>query len=252
MPTCRQVLDAATFCPRDGARLVAALGPGTVLGLRYHLIRKVGPGGLGQVYQADHAFLDCRVAVKVLRDSIAADPAAVTRLQREAHTTSSLGHPNIVDCFDFGHADDGQVYLVMDWLDGENLKQSPARAPIDLETALDITAQTAAGLAEAHARGIIHRDLKPANLFLTVDRDGALLVKVVDFGIAKLAAPPTNLTAANALVGTPSYMAPEQVLGDDVDARTDVYGLGVILYEMTTGVAPFRADSPMLVMHQHT
>lgn len=251
-PTCRRTFDNAAYCPLHGTRLVADVGPGTVLGGRYQLIQKIGAGGMGEVYEAEHAYVRRRVAVKILRHSIAADPDAVARLQREAHTTSTLGHPNIVDCFDFGYADDGQVYLVMEWLAGENLEQRLLREPVDLESALEIISQTAAALAEAHAHGIVHRDLKPANLFLTVDRAGALLVKVVDFGIAKLVDTPANLSGANLLVGTPNYMAPEQALGETVDGRTDVYGLGVILYELVTGAAPFQAESPLIVIHHHT
>ncbi len=251
-PKCQQPYDAGTFCPRDGTRLVGDAGPGAVIGDRYRLIRMVGSGGVGEVYEAEHVYIHRRVAVKILRREIASDPEAVARLQREAQSTSGLGHPNIVDCFDFGHSAEGQVYLVMEWLDGENLDQRLQREPVDIPTALEIASQVAAGLAEAHDRGVIHRDLKPANLFLIRDRRGALVVKVLDFGIAKLAAQQTKLTGTSVLVGTPNYMAPEQAFGEAVDARTDVYALGVILYEMVTGSVPFHADSPLGVLHQHT
>ncbi len=251
-PTCRNQYDHATFCPRDGARLVDPEATDGILGGRYRLISKVGAGGMGEVYEATHVFTNRRVAVKLLHRNLASTPEVVARLQREAQTTSSLGHPNIVDCLDFGYSDDGQVYLVMEWLEGENLDQRMQRETIDLPTALDIAAQAAAGLAEAHDHGIIHRDLKPANLFLIRDRRGALVVKVLDFGIAKLVMHQTKLTGTGVLIGTPNYMAPEQASGDDVDGRTDIYALGVMLYELVTGSVPFHADSPLAVLHQHT
>ncbi len=251
-PTCRNRFDAATFCPRDGTRLVGDVAPDALLGGRYRLIRKVGAGGMGEVYEAEHALIRRRVAVKILQRSLASDPQAIERLQREAQSTSGLGHPNIVDTLDFGWSDDGEVFLVMEWLDGENLDQRLQRSPTDIPTGLEIAAQAAAGLAEAHDRGVIHRDLKPANLFLTRDRRGAMVVKVLDFGIAKLAAHHTKLTGTGVLVGTPNYMAPEQAFGEDVDARADIYALGVILYELVTGQVPFHADSPLAVLHQHT
>lgn len=251
-PTCQNRFDAATFCPRDGTRLVGDVAPGALLGGRYRLIRKVGAGGMGEVYEAEHVLIHRRVAVKILQRNLASDPEAIERLQREAQSTSGIGHPNIVDSLDFGWSDDGQVFLVMEWLEGENLDQRLHRGPVDIATGLEIAAQAAAGLAEAHDRGTIHRDLKPANLFLTQDRRGALVVKVLDFGIAKLAAHQTKLTGTGVLVGTPNYMAPEQAFGEAVDARADIYALGVILYEILTGSVPFHADSPLAVLHQHT
>jgi len=250
-PTCRNDFAAGAFCPRDGTRLAGG-EEAPVLGGRYRLLRKIGEGGMGEVYEAEHVYIRRRVAVKVLRREMATDQQAVERLQREAQSTSGLGHPNIVDCFDFGYSDEGQVYLVMEWLDGENLDQRLQRGPIDIPTALDIATQAATGLAEAHEHGVIHRDLKPANLFLTRGRSGALVVKVLDFGIAKLAIHQTKLTGTGVLVGTPNYMAPEQAFGETVDARTDVYALGVILYELITGAVPFHADSPLAVLNQHT
>ena len=207
---------------------------------------------MGEVYEAEHVFLHRKVAVKILRPTIAAIPEALARMQREAESMSGLGSPHIVDVLDFGHTDDGVAFLVMEWLDGENLDDFLARERLDPGAALDLAAQAAVGLAEAHARGVIHRDLKPANLFVTKNSKGEHLLKVLDFGIAKLADQHTKLTATGVLVGTPNYMAPEQAMGDPVDVRADVYALGVILYEMLTGVVPFRADNPLAVLHQHT
>jgi serine/threonine-protein kinase len=251
-PTCESHFDDATFCPRDGTRLVGDVGLGVVLGDRYKLLRKVGEGAVGEVYEAEHVLIHRKVAVKVLQRRIANNRDAIARLQREAESTTGLGHPNIVDSFDFGYSDDGHVYLVMEWLDGENLDQVLSREKVDVQTALDIAAQAAAGLAEAHEHGVIHRDLKPANLFITHDRAGQLRVKVLDFGIAKLALHETRLTGTGVLIGTPNYMAPEQAFGEEVDARTDIYALGVMLYEMLTGSVPFTAETPVAVLHQHT
>ena len=247
-PSCKGDFEAS-YCPRDGNRLINDTVP--VLGDRYRLLRKVGEGAMGEVFEAEHVLLNRKVAVKLLQRRIAADPEASARLQREARSTTGLGHPNVVDTIDFGFAD-GQAFLVMEWLDGENLDARMTRGPLDIATALDIAAQTCAGVAAAHDRGVIHRDLKPANLFLTRDHRGDLLVKVLDFGIAKLALHETKLTATGVLIGTPNYMAPEQAEGQPIDGRTDIYALGVILYEMLAGTVPFLGETPLAVLHQHT
>lgn len=219
---------------------------------RYRLLRKVGEGAMGEVFEAEHVTLRRRVAVKILRRHIAYQPEAIARLEREAQATSQIGHPNLVSMLDFGQTEDGTVYLAMEWLEGEDLDAYAERQPIDIAAAIDIVSQAASGVAEANDRGVIHRDLKPANLFITRDRAGALRVKVLDFGIAKLAIEQTQLTGTGVLIGTPNYMSPEQALGEPVDVRTDVYALGVILYELLTGSVPFRGDSPIAVLHQHT
>ncbi len=247
-PSCKGDFEAS-YCPRDGNRLINDTVP--VLGDRYRLLRKVGEGAMGEVFEAEHVLLNRKVAVKLLQRRIAADPEASARLQREARSTTGLGHPNVVDTIDFGFAD-GQAFLVMEWLDGENLDARMTHGPLDIATALDIASQTCAGVAAAHDRGVIHRDLKPANLFLTRDHRGELLIKVLDFGIAKLALHETKLTATGVLIGTPNYMAPEQAEGEPIDARTDIYALGVILYEMLTGTVPFLGETPLAVLHQHT
>ena len=251
-PLCQGVFEGATFCPKDGTRLESATGTGHVLGGRYRLIRRVGEGAMGVVFEAEHVQIHRKVAVKVLQRRLAANSEAVERMRREAQAMSGEGHPNIVTYNDFGISEDGQVYLVMEWLEGENLDDRLSRAPVDLATALDIAVQACAGLAEAHAQGVIHRDLKPANLFLSLDRNGALRVKILDFGIAKLGAEQAQLTSTGVVIGTPNYMAPEQALGEKVDGRADLYALGIILYEMLAGVVPFQADTPLAVLHQHT
>ena len=251
-PSCRQSYEDAAFCPRDGSRLVGEIVLGSVVGERYRLLRKVGEGAMGEVYEAEHAHMRRKVAVKVLHRKFEADADAVSRLKREADSTGSLAHPNIVDSIDFGRSADGHVYLVMEWLDGETLEARVRRGPLALAEAIDIAIQTAGGLAMAHRRGIVHRDVKPANIYLTRGPDGALSVKILDFGIAKLAIEQTRLTGTGAVIGTPNYMAPEQALAEDIDGRADQYSLGVILYEMVAGEPPFQADSPLAVLHQHT
>ena len=251
-PTCQGSFDGATYCPRDGSPLEVAPAAGDLLGDRYRLVRRVGEGAMGVVFEAEHVHIGRKVAVKLLQRRLARDEESIERMRREAQATGGLGHPNIVECLDFGRSADGQVFLVMEWLDGENLDERLERGPIEITDALDIVAQAAAGLAEAHAHGVIHRDLKPANIFLARSRTAGTRVKVLDFGIAKLAAQNAQLTSTGVLVGTPLYMAPEQALGDTIDHRSDIYSLGVILYEMLVGSVPFRAETPLAVIHQHT
>ena len=251
-PTCHQHYEDASFCPRDGSRLIGEIVLGSVVGERYRLVRKVGEGAMGEVYEAEHVHMRRKVAVKVLHRKFAADADAIARLRREAESTGTLAHPNIVEAIDFGRSADGHVYLVMEWLDGETLEVRIARGALDLHEAIDIAMQAAKGIALAHARGIVHRDIKPANLFLARERDGHMVVKLLDFGIAKLALDQNRLTGTGAVIGTPNYMAPEQALADHVDGRADQYGLGVILYEMIAGEPPFLADTALAVLHQHT
>ena len=251
-PTCGGSFSDAVFCPRDGTRLAQELTTGEVLDGRYRLVREVGAGAMGVVYEAEHVQLHRRVAVKLIKHQLAGNPEAVQRLEREAQLTSDLGHPNIVQCRDFGFSADGRVYMVMEWLDGETLEARLDRDGVDLTTAVEIAKQTCAALAEAHAHDVVHRDLKPANLFLTQDRAGLLRVKVLDFGIAKLSEAQVALTATGVVIGTPNYMSPEQAIGDGLDARADIYALGVILYEMIAGTVPFRGDSALSVLHQHS
>ncbi len=249
---CQGRFEGATFCPKDGSRLDTDADAGQLLGGRYRLIRRVGEGAMGVVFEAEHVHIHRKVAVKLLQRRLAENGEAVERMRREAQAMSSLGHPNIVDCSDFGRSDDGQVYLVMEWLEGENLEDRLDGGGVDLETALEIAVQACAGLAEAHTQGVVHRDLKPANLFLTRDRVGALRVKILDFGIAKLGADQAQLTSTGVVIGTPNYMAPEQALGEKVDIRADIYALGIILYEMLAGVVPFQGETALAVLHQHT
>ena len=217
---------------------------------RYRLVRHVGRGGSSDVFEAEHIHVGKRVALKLLRRELARDEHAVERLRREARTASAIGHRNIVNVEDFGVTADGTVYLAMEWLDGETLAQRIDRGPVGLAATVDLALQIGAGLGAAHAAGVVHRDLKPANVFL-VDEGGRDLVKLLDFGIAKSVRGDARLTGTGAFIGTADYVAPEQALGDEVDARADLYALGVVLYQLLTGSLPFRAGNFMAVLHRH-
>jgi serine/threonine protein kinase len=223
---------------------------GTTLDGRYHVENKIGEGGMGVVFAARHAVIERPLAIKVLKREAMRDTATIRRFVQEAQAASRIGHPNIVDVTDFGTTPDGMTYSVMEFVPGITLGAAiRAAAPFGPARALRITAQIARALAAAHDKGIVHRDLKPENVFL-LDRDGRPdFVKIVDFGIAKVAPPrgKTNeprLTRAGSVFGTPEYMAPEQAAGrSDTDGRVDIYALGVILYEMICGRVPHRGDS---------
>ncbi len=223
---------------------------GRVLADRYRLVRLVGRGGCGEVYEAEHIYIHKRVAVKLLRPHFASDPEAVQRLHREARATSAIGHPCIVQIEDFGTAEDGSVFLAMEWLEGVSLDQLVERGEVDTDRMFRLCLDICEGLAAAHQTGVVHRDLKPANVFVSDTSDGER-AKLLDFGIAKLALDDSQLTRTGTFVGTPYYMAPEQASDDPVDPRADVYSLGVMLYELSTGTLPFTADSVLGVLHQH-
>jgi serine/threonine-protein kinase len=220
---------------------------GETLQETYRLERLIGRGGMGVVYEASHARLVRRFAVKLLYQEVASNPEAIARFRREAEITSSLGHQHIVEVIDFNHCADGTPYIVMELLEGEDLgSRIKRRGKIALPQASEIVRQAASALQAAHQKGIVHRDLKPQNLFLCRREDREIFVKVVDFGVSKMIGADTGvLTQGRALLGTPYYMAPEQALerSAEVDARSDVYALGVILYEMLTGLPPFVAES---------
>jgi eukaryotic-like serine/threonine-protein kinase len=219
---------------------------------RYRLLRHVAQGGSSDVFEAEHIHSGKRVALKVLRGELAREPRSVERLRREARSTSSIGHRNIVQVEDFGITPEGAVYLAMEWLDGETLADRIDRGPVAPAAARDLVIQIAAGLGAAHAAGVIHRDLKPANVFLVPQPGSSPLVKLLDFGIAKLLQSDTRLTRTGTFIGTPDYVAPEQALGDEVDARADLYSLGVVLYQLVTGTVPFAGEGFMAVLQRHT
>ncbi|MBA3455457.1 MAG: serine/threonine protein kinase [Deltaproteobacteria bacterium] len=223
---------------------------GQTLDGRYYVEKKIGEGGMGVVFSARHAVIERPLAIKVLKREVMRDTATIKRFVQEAKAASRIGHPNIVDVTDFGTTPDGMTYSVMEFVFGQTLGAAMrAAAPFPPQRSIKIAAQIARALGAAHDKGIVHRDLKPENVFL-VDRDGRTdFVKIVDFGIAKVAPPAggaaePRLTRAGSVFGTPEYMAPEQAAGrSDTDGRVDIYALGVLLYEMTCGRVPHRADS---------
>ena len=230
---------------------------GTVLAERYAIVRRIGEGGMGAVYEARHAIIGKRVAVKVLLEKFLENQELIARLLQEARLASSIGHENIVDVTDYGTTSDGRAFVVMEFLDGESLAQLVIRdAPLPVERSLAILRQVCSALSAAHAKGIVHRDVKPENIYLV--RRGELdFVKVVDFGVSKAVhsreegADLQRLTRTGTVLGTPLYMSPEQARGgDDVDHRADIWSAGLMLYECLTGEVPFRANNYLGVISQ--
>jgi serine/threonine protein kinase len=214
---------------------------------RYRLEAVLGRGGMATVWRGVDERLGRPVAVKLLDRADTADPAMLQRFDREARTAGGLTHPNIVAVYDVG-TDNGVPYLVMELIDGTSLAALLAKGPLPVDQAVDIAGQTCDALAMTHARGVVHRDIKPANILITTTGT----VKVCDFGISRLThQQQTNLTAPHTAIGTSAYMAPEQASGAAVDARTDLYALGCVLYAMLTGQPPFTGDNPLTVLWQH-
>src|SRR5829696_2117490 len=225
---------------------MTTLQPGQMLG-SYRIISQIGQGGMATVYKAYQASMDRNVAVKVLPGQLAESPEFATRFQQEARIIARLEHPHILPVFDYGE-DNGITYFVMRYLDAGSLKDKMALGPLTLAEIDRVFTQLADALGYAHARGIVHRDLKPANAL--IDSDSNLFL--TDFGIAKLleSASP-RLTQTDAIMGTPAYISPEQAQAQPVDRRSDIYSLGIILYEMVTGQVPFVADTPLAVLFKH-
>ncbi|MBI4509777.1 MAG: protein kinase [Deltaproteobacteria bacterium] len=283
-PQCaRQFVRTDEFCPFDGIRLVPVVMPGearthgqhvlpggivlppeesydylvgTVLDGRYAIEEKLGEGGMGVVFRARHTVIEKTVAVKVLKEEVAADQSLVQRFLQEAKAASRIGHPHIVDVTDFGVLPNGSAYSVMEFLSGVTLSRLlREEGTLSASRAVPIVAQISRALAAAHEKGIVHRDLKPENIFL-LERDGQRdFVKIVDFGIAKVnpiegdTSDGPRLTRAGMVFGTPEYMAPEQAAGrSDADHRVDIYALGMIFYELLVGYVPHKSDSPVAIL----
>lgn len=269
-PTCgRHYASDVSVCPEDGTVLQAdatvavqiPIDPliGRVLDDKYRLEERLGMGGMGAVYRATHLLIDRPVAVKVLNTRFVEDEAAKHRFRREARAAGRLQHPNAVAVTDFGTTPDGLVYIVMELLEGRSLRDVLAlEAPLEIARAVSLMVQISAAVEAAHESGIIHRDLKPGNIFLVQRKHAAPVIKVLDFGIAKLAEEATedadahNLTQTGVMIGTPRYMSPEQCDGAKLTPASDVYSLGIVFYEMLTGSTPFTGTSPLAVALQHS
>ena len=235
----------------DGAPMEALVG--SVLDGAYRLVALIGQGGMGAVYEAVHTRLNKRVAVKVMAHELATVSEALARFRREAEVTSGLGHPHIVQVFDFGTLPSGEPYFVMEFMEGEDLDHRLRRVGrLSPHDTLHIIKQVAGALDTTHQKGIVHRDLKPANVYLLNVSNEPDFVKVLDFGISKVCASTTKLTKAAMVMGTPNYMSPEQAMGqvDEIDERTDQWALACIVWEALSGRCPFVAQTTPAVLFQ--
>ena len=233
---------------------------GTLLADRYKIFSLLGEGGMGRVYLGEHALMRKRVAIKILHRELTQMPEVVARFEREAMAAANIDHTNIAAATDFGKLPDGSVFLILEYIQGKSLRELIDAGPLHIERALHIARQIASALVSAHALGIVHRDLKPENVMLVEKAGDPDFVKVLDFGIAKVPVqevsergsirPAKVITRVGMIFGTPEYMAPEQALGQSVDARADLYALGIILFEMLCALRPFSANSPVGILGQ--
>gem|GEM_PF-655781 len=250
-PTCLATFaDSHAFCPTDGTTLraseLASGMVGTVIADRYMILELLGEGGMGKVYLAQHVRLPRQAAIKFLHPHMVQDPAAMARFSREANNASRIDHERVAHVFDFGETTDGMVYLAMEYITGRSLKQVLAEnSPLPLPRVSALIAQIADGLDAAHRLGIVHRDLKPDNIVVAKDEDGSDSCKIVDFGIAKaIGSGEKSLTQTGFVIGTPEYMSPEQLLGEEIDHRSDVYALALMAYQCVTGETAFDSTTP--------
>ncbi len=258
-----ELKDDARFCPECGAeqpKAEVAPGEDPLLGMivakKFKVEKILGVGGMGKVYKARQLALDKAVVVKVLHDQFRDDPQLVQRFQREARAASRLNHPNSIQIIDFGQDETGVVFMAMEYLQGQDLfAMLKKEGPLAPERVARVMIQVCSALAEAHEQNVIHRDLKPENIMIEDRRGQRDFVKVLDFGIAKIQDPAETggqaLTQAGMVCGTPEYMSPEQARGLQLDARSDIYALGVIMYQLSTGELPFTADSPIGIVTKH-
>jgi serine/threonine-protein kinase len=224
---------------------------GKVIDGRYEIQQRVGEGGMGVVYKARQISIDRVIALKMLNQQMAGDPTWVQRFYNEAKACSRLQHPNTIRMFDFGQTNDGRLFMTMEFLDGISLRQALQTGALAPQRVVKILIQCCASLAEAHSIGIIHRDIKPDNVFLLNMAGSPDFVKLLDFSVAKLLEGDRMKTQAGVVFGTPQYMSPEQGRGLPLDARSDLYALGILAFEMLTGNVPFHDDNPMTVIQMH-
>ncbi len=224
---------------------------GKIIDGRYEMLQRVGEGGMGVVYKCKQISIDRIIALKMLNQQMASDPTWVQRFYNEAKACSKLQHPNTIRMFDFGQTTDGRLFMTMEFLDGMSLREAVANGPLTPQRVMKVMIQCCASLAEAHSIGIIHRDIKPDNVFLLNMAGTPDFVKLLDFSVAKLLEGDRMKTQAGVVFGTPQYMSPEQGRGLPLDARSDLYALGVLAFEMLTGNVPYNDENPMTVIQMH-
>ncbi len=242
----------AVYCFLDGATLTDIQDPliGTTIAGLYLIQAVIGEGGMATVYRATHKLVDRPCAVKVMNPAMASDATVRERFRREAKAAQSLAHPNVIEIFDQGETPEGTPYIVMELLRGKTLADLVAKGPMAPPRSVPIMIQVARGIARAHDLGIVHRDLKPENIFICSRDDGSDLVKILDFGIARSRSD-SRLTNAGELFGTPQYLAPERITGGEAGPSVDLYALGVIFFEISTGKLPFEATDPTTFLIKH-